>query len=397
MLLNGPLSSESSNQSKEDIDRLGIIVLAAMSFLPMIGRGNILRLMLTAGLVCHQMALKRYKIAPEIKRILVMMVTSAIIPAVVVFAFEGSINIGFWLHEFIRILFYCMLIPVVYNYRTTSEFLFKVCIVVLIVNFGIQFMQWRGLGNINGWIYEYYAPKDKKFTHLLLAAYTGVSFRAGSVFLNPNVCMVIPCTILGVLLQRNSIEYSIWNYVWIGIALFSVLLTGSRTAFILSMIIVGFCTWRDKKAGKIKWLLPIILILGLWMNAKSLENFRAFDIESAMHGSGNTKISGILIYLKITNLIYMVTGSCGSRFNFGLDNEWGYIYMFYGILGLIWYIRFLKLFWRNKELFPLQTLATTLVICLIACTASVFLCMPVCSFFCAVALPQFIAKGMREE
>ena len=397
MILNGPLSSESSNQSKEDIDRLGIIVLAAMSFLPMIGRGNILRLILMAGLVCQQIVLKRYKIAPEIKRILVMMVTSAIIPAVVVFALEGGISVGLWLHEFIRILFYCMLIPVVYNYRTTSEFLFKVCVVVLVVNFGIQFMQWRGLGNINGWIYEYYAPKDAKFTHLMLAMYEGKAFRAGSIFLNPNVCMVIPCTILGVLLQRNFIEYSIWNYAWIGVALFSVLLTGSRTAFILSMIIVGFCTWKDKKAGKIKWLLPIILIAGLWMNASLLGNFRAFDVESAMHGSGHTKISGIIAYLQITNLIYMVTGCCGSSLVFGLDNEWGYIYMFYGILGLVWYISFLRLFQRNKVLLPLQTLATTLVICLVACTASVFLCMPVCSFFCAVALPQFIAKDMREE
>ena len=392
MIPNGPLSLESSNQSQEDIDRLGIIVLAAMSFLPMIGRGNILRLMLMAGLVCQQMVLKRYRIAPEIRRILVMMVASAIIPAVVVFVFEGGISFSFWAHEFIRILFYCMLIPVVYNYRITPEFLFKVCVVVLAMNFGIQFMQWRGIGNINGWIYQYYAPKDAKFTHLVLATYEGASFRAGSVFLNPNICMVVPCTILGVLLQRNSIEYNIWNYVWIGVALFSVLLTGSRTAFILSMIIVVFCTWKDKKAGKIKWLLPVILVLGLLMNASSLGNFRAFDVESAMHSSGHTKISGILAYLQITNLIYMVTGCCGSQLVFGLDNEWGYIYMFYGILGLIWYISFLRLFQRNKEVLPLQTLATTWVICLIACTATVFLCMPICSFFCAVALPQYISN-----
>ncbi len=395
MILNGPVLSERSNQSG-DIDRLGIIVLAAMSFLPMIGRGNILRLMLMAGLVCHQMALKRYKIAPEIKRILIMMVASAIIPAVVVIAFEGGINLGFWLHEFIRILFYCMLIPVVFNYRTTPEFLFKVCVVVLTVNFGIQFMQWRGLGNINGWIYQYYAPKDAKFTHLMLAMYEGASFRAGSIFLNPNVCMVIPCTILGVLLQRNFLKYSIWNYAWIGVALFSVLLTGSRTAFILSMVIVGFCTWRDKKAGKIKWLLPVILVLGLWMNAKSLENFRAFNIESVMQGSGNVKVNMILAYLQVTNLIYMITGCCGSQIVFGLDSEWGFIFMFHGILGLIWYISFLKLFQRNKTFLPLQTLATTLAICLIACTASVFLCMPVCSFFCAVALPQYISNKTTE-
>lgn len=318
-----------------------------------------------------------------------MMVASAIIPAVVVFVFEGGINFDFWIHEFTRILFYCMLIPVVYNYRSTPEFIFKVCVVVLVVNCGIQFMQWRGIGNINGWIYEYYAPKDKKFTHLMLATYLGRSFRAGSIFLNPNVCMVIPCTILGVIIQRNSIKYSIWNYLWILVALFSILLTGSRTAFLLSMIIVGFCTWKDKKIGKIKWLLPIILVLGLWMNASSLENFRAFDIESAMQGSGSTKINGIVIYMRITNLIYMITGCCGSRLVFGLDNEWGYIYMFYGLLGLTWYVSLLKLILRNKPLFPLQSIATILVICLIACTASVILCMPVCSFFCVVALTKY--------
>lgn len=230
----------------------------------------------------------------------------------------------------------------------------------------------------------------------MLAMYEGTAFRAGSIFLNPNVCMVIPCTILGVILQRNFIKYSIWNYVWISVALFSVLLTGSRTAFILSIIIVGYCTWKDKNAGKIKWLLPVILLLGLWMNAKSLENFRAFDIGSAMHGSGNTKINSIIWYLQATNLIYMITGCCGSRVVFGLDSEWGYIYMFYGILGLYWYISFLKLFQRNKIYLPLQTIAITLVICLIGCTASVFLCMPVCSFFCAVALPQYISNKTTE-
>ena len=373
----------------EAIDRIGIIVLASMSFLPMIGKGNLFRLVLMLGLLCWQIAQGRFKILSEIKRILIMMVASAIIPAVVVFVFEGGINFDFWIHEFTRILFYCMLIPVVYNYRSTPEFIFKVCVVVLVVNCGIQFMQWRGIGNINGWIYEYYAPKDKKFTHLMLATYLGRSFRAGSIFLNPNVCMVIPCTILGVIIQRNSIKYSIWNYLWILVALFSILLTGSRTAFLLSMIIVGFCTWKDKKIGKIKWLLPIILVLGLWMNASSLENFRAFDIESAMQGSGSTKINGIVIYMRITNLIYMITGCCGSRLVFGLDNEWGYIYMFYGLLGLTWYVSLLKLILRNKPLFPLQSIATILVICLIACTASVILCMPVCSFFCVVALTKY--------
>lgn len=382
MILNKTVNSD-------DTDHLGIIVLAAMSFLPMIGHGNLLRLVMMFGLVCQQIIKRRFRFESEVKRILIMMVLSTIIPAIVVLAFEGQIRLAFWLHEFIRILFYCMLIPVVYNYRVSVEFIFKVCVVVLVVNFGIQFMQWRGLGNINGWIYQYYAPKDVIFTHLMLATYEGSDFRAGSIFLNPNICMVIPCTVLGVLLQRNSDRFSIWNYGWIGIALFSVLLTGSRTAFILSMIIVGYCTLKDKRAGKIKWMLPVVLILGLWLNAKSLENFRGFDMENAMRDSGAIKINQVFSYFKIANIIYFITGCCGSSIVFGLDNEWGYIYMFYGLLGLAWYILLLRLFLRNKDIVPLQAIATTLVIALIGCTATVFLCMPISSFFCMIALSRY--------
>lgn len=392
MQQNGQMSLNGS-KALNNPDRIGIIAVAAMSFLPLVGIGNYLRLVMVVGLFFLQGATGRFKLHPEIKRIITMMITGAIVPALVVTMFEGEINFGFWSHEFIRILFLSVLIAVVYNYKTSPEFLLKVCIVVLCVNFVIQFMQWRGLGGINGWIQAHYLnPEDKKNVHLLLSMYEGAGFRAGSIFINPNVCMVIPCTVIAVLLQHNIQHPNLINYAWIGVALFSVLLTGSRTAFILSMVIVGYCTWKDKQAGKIKWLLPIVLILGLFYFKNSLANFRAFDLENAMASSGNTKLASIFWYVSSANIIYLLTGCCGSANVFGADNEWVYIFMFYGVIGIWWYISLIKLFKRNQFLFPFQSRAITCVLCLIACSATVMLCMPVCSFFCLVALTKLIPE-----
>ena len=376
-------------ENSNDDDQLGIIIFAVMSFLPMIGIGNYLRIILMFGLFCRQISKKRLYIPQEIKSLLIMMITGCIIPAIVVIVYEGNIRLGYWLHEFIRIIFYCMMIPVIYNYRSSFDYVVRVCIVVLTVNCGIQVMQWQGIGNINALIYQYYSPKDQVNIHLLLATYTGKAFRAGSIFINPNVCMVVPCTVLGVLIQKNLMQYSIWNYIWMGVAMLSILLTGSRTAFILSFIVIGYCTYKDKNAGMIKWLFPIILGVGFLMNIKSFENYRALDLASAMEGSGNAKISGFLGYLSLANIIYLITGCCGSNIIFGLDNEWGYIYMFYGVLGLTWYIGIIKLFQRNKDILPILTIAVTLVICLIGCTATIILCMPLCTFFCMISIMKY--------
>ena len=118
------------------------------------------------------------------------------------------------------------------------------------------------------------------------------------------------------------------------------------------------------------------------------ENYRIFDVSTGMEASMGHKLSGLKGYLQIANPIYFITGSLSSSINIMVDAEWAYIFVYFGILGFFWYINFLQLLGRNKNTVPFLSISLRLVICLIACTATVVLCMPVFSFFCLLGLVE---------
>ena len=365
-----------------------VLIVALLTLVPLTSLGNILRLGV-AGILFLFKDRTNSKISVRLTTVFLAMIVGVMISCITVTLVEGSANFSVTMHELQRFVFYILLILVVYDYKVPFNYIYWICIAILLFNFTIQILQYNDVEWVNDFIRQYYlVGKD---THLNLATtkYGSASFRSGSIYMNPNVYMVIPCSVLCVILQANIRKPSILNYVFAVICIWSLLLTGSRTTFIVAVAILLVYFILDKSIGKIKWAILAVGIVLLIFNIDNLqENFRIFDVSSGVEGSFGHKLGGLSAYLKNANPIYFVTGSLSSSLSVQVDAEWGYVFVYFGVLGLYWYVNFLHLLGRNRYTVPFLSITLRIVICLIAMTATIVLCMPVFSFFCLVGLVE---------
>ncbi len=365
-----------------------VLIVALLTLVPLTSLGNILRLGV-AGILFLFKDRTNSKISVRLTTVFLAMVVGVVISCITVTLVEGSANFAVTMHELQRFAFYILLILVVYDYKVPFQYIYWICIAILLFNFTIQILQYNDVEWVNDFIRQYYlVGKD---THLNLATtkYGSANFRSGSIYMNPNVYMVIPCSVLCVILQANIRKPTILNYVFAVICIWSLLLTGSRTTFIVAVAILLIYFILDKSIGKIKWAILAVGVIVLIFNMDNLqENFRIFDVSSGVEGSFDHKLCGLSAYFKNANPIYFVTGSLSSSFSPMVDAEWGYVFVYFGVLGLYWYINFLQLLGRNRDTVPFLSITLRIVICLIAMTATIVLCMPVFSFFCLVGLVE---------
>ncbi len=365
-----------------------VLIVALLTLVPLTSLGNILRLGV-AGLLFLFKDRTNSKISVRLTTVFFAMIVGVMISCITVTLVEGSANFSVTMHELQRFVFYILLILVVYDYKVPFSYIYWICIAILLFNFTIQILQYNDAEWVNDFIRQYYLVGSDIHLNLATTKYGSASFRSGSIYMNPNVYMVIPCSVLCVILQANIRKPSILNYVFAVICIWSLLLTGSRTTFIVAVAILLIYFILDKSIGKIKWAILAVGILLLIFNIDNLqENFRIFDVSSGVEGSFGHKLSGLSAYLKNANPIYFVTGSLSSRLSVQVDAEWGYVFVYFGVLGLYWYVNFLHLLGRNRDTVPFLSITLRIVICLIAMTATIVLCMPVFSFFCLVGLVE---------
>ena len=376
--------------SKSQYDYFGPIVIFGMTLLPMTTLFNLVRLGLAMGLFILGI-FKKPTISTKLIFMFVLMVLSLIFPVITVLFLEGNhANFGTWSHEFQRLLFYIVLITAVYNYRVPFKFLYWICIITLFFHTTIQTLQWLEVDGVQDFIRDVYAGgQDHIHLDLALGGRENSGFRSGSIYLNPNVYMIIPLSVLCVILQANQLKASLLNYAFMLVALFSLLLTGSRTTLIVAVAVIAVYILRNKEVSA-GWKLGMlaIFIVAIFVLPQWLGDFRVFDIEGGIESSASIKLGGFIAYLSIANPIYFLTGSLSSSILIAIDAEWGYIFAFYGVTGLAWYISYIRLMGRNAATLPFMSNAIRIVLCLIAMTASVVLCMPVFSFFCLLSLTK---------
>lgn len=384
----GTASTDASSKSKYDY--IGPIVVFAMTLLPMTTLFNLVRLGLAVVLFVWGM-LKKPTISKKLILMFIFMVISLIVPPVTVLLIEGNLtNFGAWSHEFQRLLFYIVLIVAVYEYKVSFKFLYWMCIVTLLLHTTIQTMLWFEVEEVYDFIKDVYAGgQDNIHLELVLGGRENSDFRSGSIYLNPNVYMVIPLSVLCVILQANQLKASLINYAFMLVALFSLLLTGSRTTLIVAVILIAVYILRNKDVSLL-WKIGMLtaFAVAIFVIPQLLGEFRVFDLEGGVENSAALKIDGLLGYFKAANPLYFLTGSLSSSMYVQVDAEWGYIFSHFGIAGLIWYISYIRLMGQNTVGLSFMKHAIRIVLCLIALTASVVLCMPIFSFFCLLSLTK---------
>ena len=387
-------------------DYFACCAIIAMMFIPMTNTGNYLRI-LTVLLLLFQKTVKnglRFTFVKGINEIIGLMIGGTLISIAFVFMIDGMFDTSLLQHELIRLGFNILLILLTVSLKIPFNFIFKSSLVVLVFHLGIQVMQKTGLFNINEWIRLVYVDPNITWSHLELSEYGGSNFRSGSIFLNPNVYMVIPCLVLCLILQKNILKREPQNYIFCFLVLVSLFLTGSRTivfvfaAIMLYWFSISSVEPQEKTAA---FFVAILFLVGLiFTGDDSVSSARVFDVTNAVDSSLGIKVLNLFEYLGSANVIYYLWGSMGSMnvSNSQLDSEWGFIIRFYGLVGIIWYY---KLIFKNPNRHDLRLSffykTARITILLVAVSATVFFCMPIFPYVCLLTMADMDIGAVKDN
>lgn len=191
--------------------------------------------------------------------------------------------------------------------------------------------------------------------HVTISNYS--NFRLGGLYHNPNQCAKYISLLLAIYLVNNKNKRFSKQVLFVVLCFIGVLLTGSRTGFIVAALLVVLCFWTN---GRMSKALKIITVLGMvafivYAIASGSSNSRSLDIEDGLEGSLFAKAKLVLYYLNTeTSALSMVFGHLDldlflSPFSYSLDCEYGYILYCYGLVGLISFVIYVVKLFKGIE------------------------------------------------
>jgi len=376
------------------------VILLATTFLPVNDTFNILKILIVSLLIISTKHPSDLSLAAiRWKNIIWMWLLSIIVATFSVFIFERHFNTGLLFHEIARIAYYGLVMFLCSKLRISLRFMFYCCAVVLSIHFLIQITQYYRLGVFDPYIVKYYLSGNANNIHYQLATQYYYEFRSGSIFINPNVYVCYPYLSLSVFLEYWRRTKSIVPKLMSLVAFLSVVLTGSRMGLGSCILIFGwFYFYGNEEKARNNANIVLSLLVGLVIVAfiasnwhdinSSASDFRAFNLREAYAGSGSAKLGGFLAYLTHCNPIYWITGSLGSNeLNIQFDMELGYVFAWFGILGVVWYKKLIQtVYHNNRQDFKVLSTVATISILLTAIGATSILNMSVFPYICAISL-----------
>ena len=160
--------------------------------------------------------------------------------------YVGEPRVDAILHEVVRIGSYFCIAIGLSKLKISRKKLTILCGLLLTINFAVQLLQFFKVEAVFDFLRKYYL-QGEDFRHLNLAYGTTLSsFRSGSIFINPNVYSPIALMCLAVLLAdldiniRSNFKLTLASLVLIFVGGGSLLLTGSRTALVALILLIGF-------------------------------------------------------------------------------------------------------------------------------------------------------------
>lgn len=385
-------------------NKLPIVILLAATFLPGSGTFNLIKIAIVLVLCIKYGASFTESLSSKSwKNIISLWFLSIMVATASVLVFEHRLSTDTMAHEISRIVYYGLVMYLCSRLKVSIKFLFYCCSVVLCIHFVVQVSQYFRMGIFDPYIVKYYLAGNKDNIHYQLATQDYYQFRSGSIFINPNVYVCYPYLSLAVFLEYRRFSHSILPTLMCVIAFASVVLTGSRMGLGSCFLIFGWYMFlgnkdkaKDKSSNLIPMVLGVVITIILALNWESIGNstsdFRAFNLSEAYEGSGSTKLGGFIAYLTHCNPVYWITGSLGSQMlNVQYDMELGYVFGWFGILGIIWYKNLIKLVYHNNlgEFRVLSTVATISIL-LTAIGATSVLNMSVFPYICVISLTTLV-------
>lgn len=345
------------NASKNSqADKYVVYIIAFFTLLPFSNRMVILRgvILLLIFIVKNfvlipSMHIESVKFDKKVLLFIMLLISSYLLSVVVGVFYSDGINLQKVLHEGSRLAYYVLVILVISKLCVKFDSMLQIMKVLLIFHLAIQLLQWYGNSEINSFIENIYVSNrivSVTTIHLNLAERAlGLSFRSGSIFLNPNVYMVYPLIFLLFFLEAKLINKKFVYNVWIFFTFISLFLTGSRTSLVVGFVIVLLYVNNFKFVfSLLTFFLILIYILSFYDIFSISINSRWFHVQEGLSDSLTVKFNGFIYYLmNVDSLWLLLFGGLATKFSsIQIDMEIGYIFLWFGILGYLWYGIMLK-------------------------------------------------------
>jgi hypothetical protein len=224
------------------------------------------------------------------------------------------------------------------------------------ITVGIQAVQYVAADTINPWLIDFYAADPNgTFTYSFAWAKDASTFRSGSVMINPNVFaafLIAPLFLFVMLLlesyRTGQSDRRQFRWLWLGmsgIAWLGLFFTQSRTALlatIFGMVVSVFLIPRDhrRKISRVGAWALVAVGVSILVFARTTSRYSVEGIGNGASGSLSEKI--VLNRTQIQALGPMIIVGAGPGGGRQVDNELGYVVVWYGLIGFLAYLLFYR-------------------------------------------------------
>ena len=316
------------------------------------------------------------------------------VPVSMLFLYDGRMQVvkglNVWIHSIFFTLVISLLINILEPWYAQKGLIKAIQLVLLLYTFGriksfkiikgyliflltylalFQFAYQLNIpfiGNIMNFIYPLSEDQVSNYSFVQDMSFSdigGYTSRLGGIYYNPNICaFFLECLLLIFLQERN--QFKTWEFIISIIVLLACILsTGSRTSFLVLVLIVVFnmSNFNAKSILSVSLFVMAFLLINVYLSG----DVRIFQVSEGMNDSFGAKVAILLNYLsQLDSLLKYLFGSfstmslpylLGANAFAGTDFEIGDVIVSYGILGLICIIGFLaKLFFtidKNYRVF----------------------------------------------
>lgn len=252
------------------------------------------------------------------------------------------------------IFLYFACFPFVGGVRVRNNYLY-ICLAYIFIS---QIVYMLGIPGLVSFFERFYPISEEDLDHFEyiknnITTGTMFDYRLGGLYHNANQCSKYLTILMAFFLSVNYSKYSKNVMYFVLFAYSAILLTGSRTGFVVGSLIAYFGFMRNNRvSGWIRYLAWGIALLGIIYILQSGNTLRGLNIEDGMEDSANMKWETFLYYLQTENsLVAYLFGHLDiSLFKGGIRDVMGDFDSEYGSLtfrfGFVWLIGMLLFYWN---------------------------------------------------
>ena len=273
-------------------------------------------------------------------------VLMAVIPVALSLLINLSVSSQKALLSAFTIMLYFFCFPLVGRVQVRNIYMY-LCLVYIVVSQFVYLLDIQFLTDFFNTAYPIGEDDRNAILHMQsnITYGTILNYRLGGIYHNANQCARYLCMLLAFFLVTNQDQKNKGVLIFSGIVYASILLTGSRTGFVVASLILYFGLFRQKSyKGTIRYIFIAMAVLGLVYIVSSGVSFRGFGINRGFQNSANLKWDTFVYYLQQeTNPVYLLLGHLDTSLFTGqssellssFDSEYGDLIFSYGFVGFL--------------------------------------------------------------